>query len=374
MRGGFAECAFILRFAGGEGFFFPPRWSLNRNRPELAPGMRKTSMLKNRLLVPALVGLCLIPTLVAAAASFSEDFSSNPLLHGWGVSGDTNLFAWNPIGTNLQVTWDSAQTNSYFYHPLGTVLGKEDDFALEFELRLSDISTNTATGPFEIAIGFINFAEATSANFWRGSGIDPAHGPRDLAEFDYFPAGYYDGYGPVYPSISPTLVDSDNNFASGFALLELTTNDLFHVWLTYSASNQTLHTDITRNGAPYGPVDDVTLPPSFTDMRLDTVAVCSYSAVGDPYDSVLAHGTVDYIVVTLPPPPVVGMTGGFANGAWQAQFTSRTNWVYSLERTVDFQSWTAVAGPLNGDGTNLTLVDPMPPADHAFYRVRALLP
>lgn len=331
-------------------------------------------MLNVRFLAPALAGLSLFLTQPAPAGTFVEDFSTDPTQRGWRQFGDTNLFAWNSTNQNLQVTWDSSQTNSYFFRNLGTVLTKGDDFALEFDLRLSDISTNTKTGPFEIAVGFFNLAEATQPGFWRGSGIDPVHGPRDLAEFDYFPAGYYAGYGPVDPTVSPTLVDSNNAFASGFALLELTTNDLFHVATTYTSSNQTLHTVLTRNGSAYGPVDDVVLDTNFSDVRLDTFSISSYSDVGDDYDSVLAHGVIDNVSVTVPPPPVQNLTGGFTNGEWQVQFTTLSNWVYTVERTADFVSWTTVEGPAPGTNGTFGVTDANPPSPREFYRVRAQRP
>jgi len=305
------------------------------------------------------------------AATLQEDFSSNPADRGWLAFGQTNLFSWNATNQNLEVTWDSSQANSYYYHPLRTVLGKGDNFGLEFDLRLLDISTNTRSGPFEIAIGFLNFAEATAATFQRGSGVSPANGPRDLVELDYFPAGYYAGFGDVAPSLSPTAVSADNGFASGFDLIELTTNDLFHVSLTYSSSNQTLHTMITRNGAPFGPIDDVSLGTNFGDFRVDTVSINSYSDSGDDYDSVLAHGVVDNLVVTTPSSPVDQVAGQWSGGRWQVLVSSQPNWLYTLERTTDFVSWQALPGSVAGSGTALVLMDTNAPATAAFYRVRA---
>jgi len=56
------------------------------------------------------------------------------------------------------------------------------------------------------------------------------------------------------------------------------------------------------------------------------------------------------------------------------QFTDRTNWLYTLERTTDFRSWTDVSPATNGNGTSLRLPDNSPPAGSAFYRVRAERP
>ena len=328
-------------------------------------------MFENRLFALALAGLALGSIRESQAAIWSEDFSVAPVTRGWKIFGDTNLFVWNPTNQALQVTWDSSKTNSYFYRSLGTILAKDDDFGFEFEVRLSDIATNTKSGPFEIALGFLNLADDTKPNFWRGSGVDAVHGPRDVVEFDYFPAGSYPGFGDVAPSISPTLVSSDDGFASGFDLLELTTNDLFHINLAYTASNQTLHTTITRNGLSFGPVDDVVLGTNFTDFRLNAFAISSYSDFGDDYDSVIAHGIIDNVSITIPPPPVTMVVGGSINGLWSVQFGSRTNWVYTLERTLNFQSWATASSPLSGTGSNLILAETNSPPAAAFYRIRA---
>ncbi len=308
------------------------------------------------------------------AGVLQEDFSANPAASGWNTYGNTNLFQWNGAQGTLNVTWDSSSSNSYFYHSLGTVLDRNDDFSLEFDLRLLDITTTTKPGPFEIAVGFINFADATRADYWRGTGIDAVHGPRNVVEFEYFPAGYYPDFGPVDPSISPTIISSNNVFALQFGMLELTNGSLFHVVCSYTGSNATLRTTLTCNGAAFGPVPDLVLDTNFTDFRVDTIAVSSYSDTGDVYDSILAHGIVDNLVVTTPEPPVTQVTGAETNGVWQVQFLSRTNWVYALERTTDAQAWTALPATAPGTGAVLFLRDPNPPPSAAWYRVRAQKP
>jgi hypothetical protein len=62
------------------------------------------------------------------------------------------------------------------------------------------------------------------------------------------------------------------------------------------------------------------------------------------------------------------------NGAWQAEFTARTNWLYTLERTQDLQSWSAVSPTRSGMNERLSLADTDAPAADAYYRVRAELP
>jgi len=284
------------------------------------------------------------------SAVFTEDFSSDPAARGWLIFGDTNLSHWNGSNGNLEVTWDSSRPNSYFARPLNTILTRADDFSFAFDLRLRDIAVGTNPGKpftFQLALGFINLAEASATNFLRGTGTDSP----DLAEFDYFPDS---GFGAT---VSPTMISSNVQFATSFnSPLELTTNDLFHVTMSYAASNQTLVTAMTRNGMAFGPIADVRLGTNFTDFRADHFAISSYTDAGqDPQfaGSILAHGVVDNVAITTPEPPVLNLSGQQTNGVWRMEFTGRTNWLYTLERTEDFRSWNnfgiatlGVEGPL----------------------------
>jgi hypothetical protein len=310
---------------------------------------------------------------IGGAATFTENFSADPLQNGWQIFGDTNLFAWDSTNQNLVVTWDSSQTNSYFYHPLGTILARSDDFGISFDLQLADIAigVNPAkTNTFEIADGFINFVSATNASVERGTGRSSMHGARNTWEFDYFPDS---GHGAT---ISPTIISSNNQCATMFAHpFVLDPGALFHVTMNYTASNQTLHTTMTRNGTPFadGAIPDAVLnsPGStFTDFRLDQFAVINWSDAGAD-GSLLAHGTVDNFVVTVPPPPIQNFSGSFTNNFWQAQFISQSNWLYTLETTADFVSWNDVSTATSGNGTNLFLPDTNAISGKTFYRVRA---
>ncbi len=293
----------------------------------------------------------------AQGAVLEEGFAADPLANGWSFFGQSNFFRWNPTAKNLEVTWDSSQPNSYFYHPLNTILARDDDFSVAFDLTLSDITTTTKPGPFEIVVGLVRLEDETRNDYWRGSGVDAAHGPRNVFEFDYFPAGYYPGYGDVAPSISPTLVSSNNFFAAGFDLMQLTNYQSYHIEMVYTASNATLRTSVSANGMAIGPLQDVTLGSDFTDFRLDTLAVCSYSDTGDDYDSVLAHGTLDNFVVQLPAPPVGNVEGFFSNNIWNVRFMTRTNWTYSLEVSTNLQDWATASESVPGTGGYATLQD-----------------
>lgn len=319
---------------------------------------------------PLLICWCLVAASIGGAATINEYFSRNPLLNGWKVFGDTNLFQWDATNQNLAVTWDSSQSNSYFYHPLGTIVAKSDNFSLAFDLELSDVAVGVnpnQSDTFELAVGFINLANATSTNLERGVGVNATYGARNVCEFDYFPDS---GYGAT---ISPTLISSNNQFATVFAYpLALDPGALFHVVLSYSTDNQTLRTSVTRNGQPFV-VTNVVLGTNFSDFRLDQVAICSYSDAGAD-GSLLAHGTVDNVAVTVPSAPVQNLTGRFTDDVWQAEFLSQSNWLYTLQRSVGLQSWTNVTSVTPGNATNLTLQDTGPPARQAFYRVSAQRP
>lgn len=305
-----------------------------------------------------------------AAATWTEDFSSNPAANGWQVFGDTNLFTWNPTNQNIAVTWDSSRSNSYFWRPFGTILAKQDDFSFAFDLRLTDLVTGVTPGKtnaFEFTIGLLNFNNATNSNLWRGTGVNSAHGARNTCEFDYFPdAGFGD-------TISPTLIASNNQFSTAFAFpLALDLGALFHIAMSYTAANRTLTTTMTRNGASFGPIPDVIFSAS-RDFRFDRFAVISWSDAGTT-DSLLAHGVVDNIIITVPPPAVQNFSIARTNNLWQTQLTSRTNFFYTLERTADLQTWASISPTVSGTGTTLLLQDTNAPSAKYFYRVRAERP
>jgi len=316
-------------------------------------------MLKVRLSVLALAGLSVV--CASRAVTIVENFSTNPQSNGWQVFGKTNLFGWNSNNQNLEVTWDSSQSNSYFYHPLGTILTREDDFSLAFDWQLNDVE---ASGDAGLGIGFLNLAEATSTNFNRSTG---ANSP-DLVEFSDFPA---------YSTVWPTFIDTNSAFnwnaSSDYAIYAPTLGDWYHIVMTYTASNQTMVTTMTNFGQTSGVTIIDPLGLTFTDFRVDTISINSYL---DDYESdfIYAHGVLDNFVVTLPPPPVQNLTGAFSNGVWQAQFSSQSNWLYILERTADVQSWTNVSPATLGNATKLFLQDANPPAGKAFYRVSASRP
>jgi hypothetical protein len=345
--------------------------------------------MKTRWFVPlAWAASCALQA-AAPAATLTEDFSTHPLPAGWAVFGDTNLFTWNATNGNLEVTWDSTRPNSYFYHPLGLWLTRYDDFSLEFDLRLSDIASGVEpgkTGPLQIALGFLNFAGATSTNFMRGAwGAAP-----DLAEFAYYAAGYYDFWGMIFParaSSVPSFIPGTDSHAYAPAFVsafeaELPLNQTVHIRLAYSGAKETAMVTLTTNGVPLRELPPLALgDPSnsqFTPtdtFRVDTFSISSYSNAGDDYDSVLAHGTVDNLTVTTQLRPIARMVAGpGANGLWQARFYAHSNWLYRIERSDDLRDWQPAGASVAGAEDYLRLQDNAPPSPTAFYRVRAQQP
>jgi len=329
----------------------------------------KDQKMKKLRSVLALAGLFVLVTVRSNALVIDENFTNDPALDGWQTFGDTNLFQWDSTNQDLDVTWDSSETNSYFFHPLGTTLSKTNDFVITFDFSLKDIGIGTDPGDpytFQIAFGLINTANATSGDYFRGTGYFP-----DIAEFDYFPNDIND-YGAT---ISTFFISDENNYSSGGFTdpLTLCTNTLYHVVMVYTAANQVLQTTMTANGVPFGPIEDAFLTPDFDDYYLDAISVSSYSDAGQDPDyagSILAHGTMKKLACASPL-PVYGIQ---IPAAGQVGFTGTTNWVYTLERTTDFQTWTAVSAPTPGIAGLMTLTDTNAPTSAAFYHVRADLP
>ena len=326
--------------------------------------------MKRQRTIPVLVCLLIIP--VASAITFTEDFSANPAANGWQIFGNPNLFHWDSTNQNLRVTWDSSQTNSYFHRPLGTILTRDDDFQLGFDLTFEDYAGGVSPGKpgaFEAAIGFFNLDQAAQPNFSRGAGKNATYGARNLVEFDFFPA-----FGMFLPTIAQVVVGTNYTdwLFNHDNLYEMTPGETFHVAMNYAAATHTLTTLISNQAAQYGQTQTIAVDAA-NDFRVMTFSINSYSDQHS-IDSLRAHGVVDNVILTVPPPPVENLSGGFAGANWQVQLTSRTNWIYRLERTTDFQAWAITTAPTPGNGAILTLEDTNPPTAGANYRVRAQRP
>jgi hypothetical protein len=340
-------------------------------------------MLQARLSALALVGALFLPVHHCDAQNIVEEFSPAPLSNGWSIFGSSDLFHWDSANQQLNVTWDSTQPNSFFYHPLPGYLTRHDDFKFEFDLEINDITTGSEAGkpgPLQLGIGFQKWNTATNSSFLRGYG-----NVSDIAEFCYFPYGYYDYFGMIYDAPAtaiPSFVSSLPTFSgvttSPYEVV-FPLHTLIHISMTYTASNQTATVMVTTNGIPLVTLPEMVLNSAngnFSqddDFHVDMFSITSYTGIGDDYDSLLAHGSVANLKVTLPP-PAQNLVGGFSNGLWQVQFYNHTNWVYTLQRTTNFIHWTDVSIPTPGNDDHLLLQDLEASSDHAFYRVNAARP
>src|SRR5580692_5050013 len=130
----------------------------------------------------ALAGLFVVSAVHATV--IREKFTTDPALAGWQVLGDTNLFQWDSTNQVLDVTWDSTQTNSYYYYPLGQTYTITNEFYVQFDLQLNDAVAFGAGAP--LAIGLLHWSDVTSPDFSRANFTSP-----NVCEFDYFPAFNY---------------------------------------------------------------------------------------------------------------------------------------------------------------------------------------
>ncbi|MCC6232820.1 MAG: hypothetical protein IT580_09265 [Verrucomicrobiales bacterium] len=310
-----------------------------------------------------------------AGEGFTETFATDPSARGWSTVGDASLFRWDATRRALQVTWNSARTNSYFHRPLGTTLSAADAFGFTFDLTLDAIAAGVDPAKptaFQVAVGLLNLTEARRTDFYRGTGLDAQHGARSVVEWNYFPDT---GFGTT---LSPSVFATNNAAEIAFTFpFDLTLGVPYRVTMEYTPSNRVLRTTMLANGVPMPTIKDVILPadPAF-DFRLDALAIASYSDAGQSGEfagSLLASGWIDNIRAHLPAALVVHALA-FQNGVPEARIAARPGWHYVLERTDDWKTWTEAASAPASAAGELILRDNLPAVPQAFYRVRATLP
>jgi hypothetical protein len=368
--------AFVLVLPGVKALFCKPLIPALVSQANLSvPVMDAIERSVMNCLLKSVLGLLLAGAVInssrvdAAGVSVFEDFRGDPVVNGWRVFGQTNLFRWNSTNQNLEVTWDSSQSNSYFYKRLGRTLTRDDEaFSIYFDLRMRDIAIGTTTNKpytFQVAVGLLNLQQATNAGFLRGTGFDSPN----LFEFDYFPDS---GFGAT---IAPTIISSNHQFATAFILKEITTNDLFRIEMRLGEGGGRVLANILRNGQPYDS-QVFFFSTNFGDFSVDTVAISSYSDEGQFPDfagSILAHGTVDNVMVSTREGVQldVDFSGRFENGNWRMDFDTMPGWQYSATRTEDFVGTFPVPGIVVGTNYGRgTIIHTNPPTSgRHFYRV-----
>ena len=317
--------------------------------------------------------LCLLAVSSARAVTLTENFTNDPAGDGWQIFGDTNLFLWDLTNKVEDVTWDSTQPNSYFYHPLGTTLTIDDCFTVSFDIQLNDLTCLPSEGLANIGIGLLNYNEATNSAFSRPDGITP-----NLFEFDYYPDdGVEDP--DEQPEVAGSLIDDVGDltiypdFFFIYDPVPMNYGTTYQVTLTHAAGASSMSAIVMTNGQVYSTMPNV-YPATLDNFALDTVAVDNYEQDSsyDAYD-MFGHGTVGNFAVTLPP-VVRNVSLTLSNGIPQVQCGTYTGYGYTLERSTDLMTWTPIPPATIADGNIIMLTDPTPPAANAFYRIRARVP
>lgn len=275
------------------------------------------------------------------AASISEDFNSNPLENGWSTFGDASLFQWNPETKSMDVRWDSEKTNSCFFKMLPTVIHKDDDFSINFELTPKSVVVQfnqSRSYAFEVfAVGLISTNTSFQPLFDRTTGTDSPN----LAEFDYFPDTGFRA------TLSPVLVSSNSYFGTSFLFPAPLDNSVsYQISMVYTASNQVMKTTVLNKITLQVYQTSFPLPTSYTDFALNALSITSYRD-NDNTGSMLAQGAVRNIRVDFPEPPkIIGITNSSTQTS--VTFSSRTNRFYTVEATSNLKNWVATITPVQG--------------------------
>ena len=327
--------------------------------------------------VAVLAAGVLCAAVTASAVGFIETFATDPADRGWFSSGSSNLFTWDGSIGAVHATWDSRAGNQYYARSLGVELSRTNDFCLVFDLNLADftpgIDTNKNLSSFQLAVGLIRLADATAPGFHRGSGDESPN----LCDFSFFPDP--GGDWQWGSSLTSALCDTTGSHwtTNGFLGVALTPGDTFRVTMAYHSGEDTLRTEVLRNGEPWQVIPPAGLSDKFTDFRLDHVAICSYGDAGQfpGYEgSLLAHGLVD-TVAFLPALPVSEIHAISGPGGMGVGFSGFAGWKYTLERRGDGGAWQPVAASMAATDGPQTLVDAVPAGvPLRVYRVKAALP
>lgn len=305
--------------------------------------------------------LCIILTVALAlistrGATFTETFSAEPV--AWRAHNGS-AFRWDSEAKNLAVTWDSREPNAFFYVPLSWTLTRAEIFEVEFTLRIDDLQlgVNPAKAEtFPLCLGFLNVAQATRPDYFRGSGVHVVYGPRSIVEFAYFADAGLD------PTIGPIIASTNNQITFAHTHpLELTPGETYRIKLHYEAL--TLSTTILHNGEAHG--SPLPVSASRGDFRIDAFSIHSYNdGQQNPPQfagSLLAHGIIDDIVITYTDPPIERI----AVTTDSITFHGRTGWRYELQHTADFSAWEPAASQAGVNGEMSF------PAATGFFRVAA---
>jgi hypothetical protein len=172
----------------------------------------------------------------------------------------------------------------------------------------------------------------------------------------------------VDPTVSPVLFDSAGRVAASFTFpLELTLGVPHRIRCEFDRKRRELRTSLISGGVEQ-PVRKVILPAAFADFSLNAFALMNWSEADSPFDSILARGHVDRIVIELPPPPV-GTVEMTVPG--EVSFAIVEGWRYDVEASEDLIHWIHVLGIAGSEGRASVPDHRVIPSGRQFYRVRA---
>ena len=314
-----------------------------------------------------------------------ERFEEDPRRNGWKTTGSEDQFVWEADSGRLLVHWDSSQPNAWFHRPLGLEIDTRRDFSFSFELELKSIAIGTTPDKpftFPIAVGLYDRDQAGRADLFRGAGIHPEHGLRNVVEWVYFPDS---GFGAT---VSSGMISRDNEWAFQNSFpLELQVGKRYGVRLSFHAAEGLLSTEMTADGEPFGPIKDVQLPQDGTDpagaqfsgMRLNALAVFSYHDGGQSppefAGSVRATGYVDNLQVDLSPsvsPERIDRIERAADGL-RIYYPGQSDRRYWLEHSRYFSTWLPLrqrSVETSGAGEEF-FFQVLPEGEHGFFRIRS---
>jgi hypothetical protein len=320
-----------------------------------------------RLAVTAFAALTTISS--TRADGFRDDFATDPLAREWSRHGDLSPASWEPSSQRLAIDWDSTAPNRYCLRPLGRDLTRADDIRLRFRLGLDNVATTDPNTTFPISVGLIRREDAFATNFFRGAGVNPAWGPRNLLEFAYFPASR-----SITPTLSATAVASQNLRWSMVNLFpfEITPDTELTVEIQFTSATQTLSMTATRDGVPWAHGSAV-IPASFGDFRLDAVSVNNYSGDHQPTGyggQVTAHGWIDDLQVEFNDTPNVPLRLILNAGEARLTVEPPPQWIPTLESTEDLHQWTPVDETPARESREWRWQRSTAPLQSAFFRLR----
>ncbi len=322
----------------------------------------------------ALVGSLLISPAQIAPKVAGDSFDS------WLPAGDPTLFSRE--GGDVVVNWDSARPNSYCYVPLGFTVTPAEDFKVTLVFHLDSLAVGTTPGKldtFEIAAGLINLTNALDPGLFRGAGIDPLHGARNLVEFDYFPAA-----GFITATVASTIATAGNQILYSHNYpMPLDLGVVYKIEMSFTAQDRTLRSVLWRQdgsglfGDPGTELKPLVFGTNYPDFAVDALALINYSDAGQNppqfSGSLQGRGVFQAARLTLYDRPAMSIER--RGNALEIRFETNTGWTYQLESRVGNGAWQPIGPAVTGTGQPATVELAMsePPSSNAatLFRVSA---